>query len=227
MKNKYIIFFWVITGLSIHYSCKKMDDTYKKFVVPGGITYVGKAEGVHVFPGRNRIKLTWLRGTDSKASSAVVYWNDRQDSVVSPIKVTNAADSVTVWINNLSESTFNFDIFTKDDYGNYSVAVAALGQTYDSIYESGLLTRAVKTAKMQDEDGLITWYPSDTTNFTTELSYLDTNAVRNTLYSSKDSLTVLLPGYARGTEIQYRGFYRPTADCLDTFYTKKDSIVIE
>ena len=227
MKNKYILsLFTFIIGFLLIYSCKKMDDTYKDFIVPGGITYIGKADSVHSFAGRNRVKITWLRGTDSKAVAAVIYWNNKQDSVEVPITVTDPMDTVVALLDNLPEKTYNFTIYTKDADGHYSIGVDLLGETYDTEYESTLLTRGIQSITPLEDGSSINWYPSDTSSFVTEVNYVDEKNQQHQVFVPKDSSTVFLPGYIGGSQIYYTSFYKPTADCLDTFFTKTDSIML-
>lgn len=228
MTNKHIISTIVLfAGLLTIYACKKMDDTYRKFVVPDGITYVGKADSVRVSPGRDRIKISWLRGTDSKTTTAVIYWNNKQDSVRVPVDVANPKDTVNVWINNLPENNYTFSIYTLDKDGNSSIAVNVLGATYDSLYESTLLTRGVKAITEVEDGAEIQWYPSDTTSFTTEINYQDAANNQHRIYSPKDSGTVMLPGYTGGTPVRYRSLFKPATNSLDTFYTAFDSVAIK
>ena len=227
MKNKFLITFLILfLGVGIIYSCRKMDDTYKEFIVPGGITYVGKADSVHSFSGRNRVLITWLRGTDAKAEDAVVYWNDNLDSVVVPITVTNPDDSVKILIDDLPERTYNFKIFTKDKDGNYSVGVNLMGETYDTEYESTLLSRGVKSITPMEGGSVLEWYPADTSSFVTEVNYVDQDNQAHQIFVPLDSSSTFLPGYLGGAQVYFKSYYRPTSDCIDTFYTKVDSTML-
>src|SRR3546814_2920667 len=61
--------------------CAKQDDTYRQFLDKGEIVYVGKADSVQVFPGKNRLKLSWLILADPNVSKAKVFWNNHSDSL--------------------------------------------------------------------------------------------------------------------------------------------------
>lgn len=211
-------YFWI--------SCSKMDATYKQFVVPNGVNYIQKASSVNVYPGRNRVKITWLRGSDPKTKKAIIYWNNRADSLEVPVTQVNPADTVQVIIDGLPENSYNFDIYTLDKDRHASIAVNAMGNSYGDSYESSLLIRPVNTLKSKGNNAEITWFTSDTTSFTSELHYTDKSGNNRVVQVPMDSDTTELEDYDFGTAFYYRSFYKPDVSCLDTFYTAFDTLTI-
>ena len=53
-------------------ACKKMDSTYKEFIVPGRLSYIGKATSPKAYAGHNRVEITWLRGADPNVTKAMI-----------------------------------------------------------------------------------------------------------------------------------------------------------
>jgi len=200
-------------------SCSKMDDTFKEYVVPNGITYVGKADSIAVFPGRGRIKITWLRGTDPNTRRAVVYWNNKNDSLVIPVTQTNPQDTVTAMINNLPEASYAFNIYTYDDAKNSSIRVDVQGSSYGTVYESTILSRALGSARVIGDDVKMGWPKGEPSSFSTEINYIDLAGASKRAYLPASMDTIILTGVKEGSTITYRSLYKPTSLSIDTFYT--------
>src|SRR3546814_11303401 len=77
-------------------ACREQDDVYQEFVKDGTIVYTHRADSASAYPGNSRIKITWLRGPDPNVSKAVIYWNNRLDSVDVAIPTGQPEDTVTV-----------------------------------------------------------------------------------------------------------------------------------
>jgi len=211
---------------SFFMSCTKMDDTYKQFVVPNGINYIGKADSVLIYSGRKRVEVTWLRGTDPNTTAAVIYWNNKADSIKVPVNDSNPLDRIIAKINSLPENSYTFQIVTMDDQGNRSIIVDAQGDSYDSNYEATLLPRAINAINNNNGITNLSWYASDTTSFTTEITYLDEQLKPELAYLPMDSTSIDLPSYKEGTYIKFRSLFKPDPNSIDTFYTHFDSVKV-
>src|SRR3546814_13732344 len=66
-------------------ACSKMDGTYKKFIEGGEIRYGKRPDSVGIYPGNNRAQVWFVSSAADKLSRAIVYWNDRNDSITIPI----------------------------------------------------------------------------------------------------------------------------------------------
>ena len=126
---------WAFNG------CKKMDSTYKQFIVPGGITYAGKANSALAYAGRHRVKISWLRGADPNIAKARIFWNNYKDSI--EVNITPTKDTNSVIIANLPEKTYSFVIKTYDAKENSSIPVEIIGGSYGDRYQAQLLNRFV------------------------------------------------------------------------------------
>ncbi|SDD90897.1 DUF4998 domain-containing protein [Niabella drilacis] len=217
-KLKYFHFL-LLLSLFLVVACEKMDDTYRHFVVPDGLTYVGKADPVFLNPGRKRIKLSWLRGTDQKTTMARIYWNSKTDSVDVPVTKGNPKDTVSVIIGNLEEGSYVFQIYTFDNNHNSSIRVDALGASYGSLYEGSLVNRIITGIKKGGDTAIVTMLSVDTTAMVTRFRYSDqSGAIVDTLVDS-ETLTVRLPNMNKDTLFDYITLYKPISTCLDTFYS--------
>ncbi|MRG47818.1 hypothetical protein GFS24_22030 [Chitinophaga sp. SYP-B3965] len=204
-------------------SCSKMDATFKDYVVPNGITYVGRADSINVHPGRGRIKITWLRGTDPKTTQAVVYWNNKADSLVFPVTQKNPKDTVSVMLNNMPENTYTFSIYTLDADKNRSIRVDVQGTVYNTVYESVILSRTIGTVAIAGDDVTLNWLTGDTASFSTEINYVDIAGVDRRTYIAANESVILLEDVQEGSSVTFRSLYKPSPLSLDTFYTAYSS----
>ncbi len=201
-------------------ACKKMDHTYKQFVVSGGITYAGKATSAQTYSGRNRIRIAWLRGADPNVVKAKVYWNNFQDSVVLAIPATG--DTIGTIIPNLEEKQYNFVVKTYDAKGNSSVAVELLGESFGAKYEAYLVDRPVTSSEL-DESGKLTivWGNANVSGgaYATEVQYTATNGLSKTKQFPIAEETSSIADYKAGTSYSCKTVYRPSVRSIDSFYT--------
>src|SRR5436190_1993611 len=110
-KIKYLIYpFLIVAGLSV-ISCTKEND-YMKFAKDGERTYPGKPTTVIAQAGNKRIRLRVVLGPDPLVTKIKTYWNNRADSLETPVERTNG-DTVNVVIDkHLNEGVNNFEMFT-------------------------------------------------------------------------------------------------------------------
>lgn len=208
-------------------ACKKMDATYAKYIKDGEIVYVSKPDSVKAYPGKNRILLTWPIGVDPKVSKARVFWNGREDSTEYNIDRGLGIDTAKVWLNDMSEGSYSFDVITYDNKGHSSVKVNVQSNVYGENYNSSIVNRKVKTAVYKNSAAVIDWYNGVTDAIAVEVSYTDNQgAVQKVLVSTAEKQTTL-PNYKNASEISFRTLFLPEVSALDTFYTASSSIIPE
>lgn len=205
-------------------SCKRMDSTYEQYIVPGGKTYIGKAK-VAVHSGRNRIILSWPKGSDPNVSLARVFWNNFADSA--EVQIKDNVDTVKFTIENLEEKIYSFTILTYDKSGNKSIPVEVLSAVYGENYESGILNRAIRSAEV-DAGGkmVIMWGAADVSSgaFQTEITYINnTGHTKTQNIKAKDSVSTL-SDYKSGTIPSFRTKFLPDSLAIDTFYTNSQNM---
>nr|WP_294869704.1 DUF4998 domain-containing protein [uncultured Pedobacter sp.] len=218
LKLKYYI---TIAAISIIFiACSKMDSTYIDFTKKGSITYVGSADSVKVHSGKNRMKLSW-KLIDPTATKAVIYWNNKSDSLSVPIVTSNESNIVDLWLNDMTEGSYSFDIYLFDKNNNKSIMVNAIGQVYGNNYIESLLDRPIKRAIYEKDTVQITWGIPDVTVIGTEVKYTDKQNVKHVLNIPVDSLTTKLAqfNFSQNETFEYRTLYVPDSLSIDTFYT--------
>lgn len=214
----FIIAFFVL-------SCKKMDRPYKQYVVPGGITYPGKASNPMVYVGRNRVKISWLRGTDPTVTKAKIFWDNFTDSV--EVTIPTTGDTISTIIGNLPEKPYTFIIKTYDDDGNVSVPVELLSAAYGDQYQASLLSRPVTSAFLTVRgDVTVNWGAADISNgaFLTEVEYTDSLGNDLTKFFGISEESSLILAIKSGTMFKYRTLFIPDSLSIDTFYTTYETV---
>jgi len=197
-----------------------MDSTYKQFVVPGGLTYPGKATSPLVYPGLNRVKVIWLRGSDPSVINARVFWNNYTDSV--NVIIPPTGDTISVIIDNLPEKSYSFMIQTYDTKGHVSIPVEIMGESYGAKYQAQLLTRPVNSTILNTKGKItIQWGSADIANgaYATEVNYMDTLGNNKFQRFPTNLQSSIISDLKPGTKYQYRTVFKPDSISIDDFYT--------
>ncbi|MCD0486663.1 hypothetical protein LPB86_00365 [Pedobacter sp. MC2016-14] len=219
MKTRlYIIM--AIAGGCAFMACKRMDSTYKQYVVNSGVIYPGKATAPVLHSGDNRVRITWLRGSDPKVVRAKVYWNNYTDSI--EFAVPADKDTVGITIPNVPENFYSFIIKTFDSKGNVSVPVELSGSVYGERYRSNLLPRPLltNTVNLANTLGLqFNDLPSGTTIVGSEVEYTTTTNLLKVVRVKASDLALQLADYKKGTSYRIRTLHLPDPVALDTFRT--------
>ena len=209
-------------------ACSKMDASYKDFLQGGEIIYREKPDSIQVFPGHNRIKLSWLLTANPNISLCRVYWNDKADSVTVPVSHGAGKDTVSVIIDSLAEGAYTFAIYTYDKAGNSSVAADTTGQVYGDTYISSLSNRLTESAVLIGGKPRITWYTEpDTAAIGVEMRYKSQDGEEHTIPVSLDDSITRIDERPLGDSVQYRTLFLPARNALDTFYTAYQTVQLE
>ena len=201
-------------------ACSKMDATYIDFIKKGSIIYVGTPDSLRVYPGKNRLKLEWLI-SDPSATTAKIYWNNKSDSLTVPVSADPGTNKMSVWLNDMREGSYSFDITLYDKENNRSVVANTIGKVYGDNYVNTLLARPIKTAVVENAKVTITWGAADITVVGTEVIYNDAGGQEHTVVVPVKATATELSNYnmAAYPSFKYRTMYVPDSLSLDTFYT--------
>jgi len=214
--------------LTLLSACSKMDDTYKQFIANGEIPYAGAVDSVKVFPGKNRLQLSWLL-TDPQVTKAKIYWNNKSDSFEVVTKRMYEVDTVKVILSPMAEGPYSFDIYTFDDKGNKSIRVSSTGQVFGDRYISSLLPRPVKSAIYATGKVSITWGSADAHVTATKIRYTDTDGSEQRITVPVDSATTTLSNFAfsSSASFAYTTEYKPDTSAIDIFNSAEETVVVK
>jgi hypothetical protein len=221
MKQIHLVIGLVVILLHIA-GCTEMDHTYEHFWEDGERIYPAPADSVKVYPGKNRIGLSWLILGDPKVSKAKIFWNNENDSLEIPIESTGRGDTINTLLTDMQERSYAFTIYTFDDKGNKSIPVSAVGNVYGELYSNSLLSRVIESSIFLNDTLIIEWGdPADETTIGDEVAYLDTTGATQSVQVAPDEESTIISDYDYSADpnISYRTAYLPDSLAIDTFYT--------
>ncbi len=209
----------LVVTMVTFFSCKKMDDSYSKFLKDGADIYVGKVDSVKALAGKNRLQLNWLLTSDPKITKYKVYWNNKADSIENAVQRGPGVDTIKLIVNQLKEGNYNFVIYTYDNKNNTSIAVEKQGVVYGDTYQSSIYNRAVKSVEQINvgQQLKINWYDASQGDVKTEIKYLDNLDNEHIVFVKGSESSITIDGWKRGSDIHFRSYYLPQPDAIDTF----------
>ncbi len=223
MKNIiFVILFGVILGFS---SCDSQTDIYEKYIVPNGLIYPGSAQDPTAYPGDNRIKISWLRGTDPRIQDARIFWNNYTDSV--ELSVAADIDTVNYIIASIAENTYSFMIHTYDDEGNKSIPVEVLGTVYGDNYRGMLTNRLLKSTYYDGQDLKLNWGTAESSEVGIHVNWTDTDGASQSVDAGPSDIETLLPDFDIDEPLSYSTTYKPDSLAIDVFQTTTVQTMID
>ncbi len=209
-----------IIALVLTAGCKKMDDTYKKYVIPGGVTYVERAKNLLTYTGLSRVKFVWSAPVDPSVTKARIYWNNYADSV--ELNIPANIDSVSYFLS-IPEGTYSFIIRTFDNLGNKSVPVEVQGRSVGPTFLSNMFNRPLISSFIDDASGVLkfTWGGADIYNGSIglQINYTDKEGSNKNLFVTPETNETSLVDYKEGTGISYTTLYLADTTSVDTLKT--------
>lgn len=222
MKERNILFcLALLLGSTLFFSCSKMDD-YKKFVEGGELIYPTKLDSIQIFSGRNRVQVQGVISANRGLSSFRVFWNNRADSVIVPVKLTEGIDTLLHIIDNLSEGPMNFEVRSYDDKGNSSIPTFIVGNIYGDRFKEGITQRSIIQTTFMPEHRV----NMDLQDVSKEMGVYGVrvkyqsrlNKMIDTLIRTDDvDATLVLPDIVPGRDLMYATVYKPETLSIDTF----------
>ena len=236
--TKTLLFLVLPAFMMLMAACEKMEDTYSKYLETGEVIYPGKADSLVALPGNERIALRWLIVSDPKVNKAIVYWNNKLDSLIVPIQKTSAVDTIKVTLDHMEEGLYTFDVYTYDKAGNRSVGTQVIGEVFGESYQrtiSNRLIRSVSWLNVPAQGNIpafkgaeISWYGVNAQAVFLEIEYVKEDGTVASVREEPVRLpgrpalfreTTRLPEARVQSVIKYRTAYLPDPLAIDTFYT--------
>lgn len=205
-------------------ACSKMNDLHDQYLQGGETLYTGRLDSARIYAGRERIKLLyWV--SDPKAANLKVYWQSRKDSILFDIPSHSYKDSVEVYITNLSEYNYSFEIVTMNKkMENPSVPFQITGSSYGEKFQSTLTQRIISHSRLYPTYLEIGWMGVVESSIGCEVFYVNTdgnNVIKFVPFAEK---TTLITDYLK--EGKYRTLFLPEPTAIDTFYTAFNQLSI-
>lgn len=138
--KRIIVYIFILAGLM---SCDDMESIHQEYLDRGERIYLGKVDSIQAFPGKERVKLSWYVNSDPKIKETVIYWNQREDSIIKPFtRTTPGVQKDSVTIENLS-GEYLFELFNRNDDGDYSLLETIPTVAYSDEYAESLNKRPI------------------------------------------------------------------------------------
>jgi hypothetical protein len=202
-------------------SCGKSYFQYEHFIDDGPIVYPGRADTVLALAGHNRIQLSWAVPSDLNITDYKVFWNFGADSLTVAGRKPGSADSVKLFIDNLQEGSYSFNVYTYDKDGHKSVATQTTGNVYGNIFSSTIYNRPIRSSVKDTKNFnlMVEWVGLDAKCIGTEWLYTDADGLAASSFSPIDDSTIILSCDV-SKPVSYRSLFLPEPKAIDTFFTE-------
>jgi len=215
------IWIWIMTSFIGFYGCSDMNSLHDQYMQHGETIYVGQTDSVKIFPGKNRVKLTF-RSYDPKAAKLTVYWDFRSNSVQFDLSADRLGEEVEVIVDQLEEKQYTFELVTSNYEGKYpSVPAFISGEVYGSKYIASLPNRKISNATvfpLANNRMDVDWATTVGTMVGVELLYRNFSDIETSLKVPNDQMNTRVADSKDGV-MMYRTLHLPEINCIDTFYT--------
>lgn len=208
-------------------ACGGMDETYKEFIENGEIVYPGRADSVKLRPGYLRVEAKWELISDPTITRCQLVVDGREQIDI-PFDWSAGSGVVTRIVENLSEGSHVFDIYTFDAEGNRSVGVEAVGFAYGPNYTESLYNRSIQHIAFDSQTSEVTleWKMSPESSIGTEISYTDVEGMSRQEMLLPEENTVVLEKVEPGTEIRYQTVFMPDEEAIDSFRAAVSTVTV-
>jgi hypothetical protein len=219
MKLSHFYFICIMLLICVFSACSDMNDLHDQYLRQGEFIYTGHVDSAKCFAGNNRILLRYWT-SDPKAKKLLVYWSSRSDSLLLDIPEKNIRDSTEVYITNMEEGSYYFELFTfNKELKNRSVAYNIEGNVYGSSYQATLRDRGIKSISYDaaTEKLIIYWSGAIQNSVGNEITYRsNTDEIISKWVLPNDKETLL---ENISNDVNYRTAFLPETNAIDTFYT--------
>lgn len=218
--RKILMGLYGLTVLLWNLGCAKMDTEFRDFFNDDEIIYTGAVGEVINSPGNLRTELKWKASSDPSIVKYVIYWNEKEDSVV--VNVAGKTDSIKAMITGLDEYSYAFTIHSFDAKGNRSIPREVNNvKVYGNAYTNSLLNRAIDADRPYSayttESTILNFLDPDTINIKTVVRYEDVSGQQIEKELGPNEHHIELINYKLGTDILYKSFFIPERSAIDTF----------
>ena len=154
-------------------ACSGQLDTIQEYLDAGETIYAAKMDSVDIRPGYNRVEVTGLLKYGMDTERCVIHWTPDNDSLVVPVKRIDPVDTFRVFIENLPEGTYQFEIVTYNKSGYRSISTSKGSKTYGDRYISSLRVRSLLSTEVEGENLLLNFSSEMAEALATKVFYLN------------------------------------------------------
>jgi hypothetical protein len=188
-----------------------MNTVHEDYIKNGEVKYTNKVDSLKSFSGKERILISGYISGAFNVNEIVATWNDGGEVQSFPYSKSDmGTDELNLYITGLSEKSYEFEIYSKDDEGNKSIPVTVFGTAYGETYRSTLDARAINTFSYSNYVATLNFKPSSDVSRNTEIKYI--SQAGETIVKSvlPEEEVAILDQPNIDQPIMYRTFYVPT-----------------
>lgn len=192
-------------------SCDDMNSIHQKYFDWGEDIYTGVVDSLKVYPGYEKLQFEWEVNADPRITKTVIYWNQREDSVVVDVNRTQSGRlQMSYLLEDISEGDYIFELITRDNHGHFSLPREVVVTIYGDSYLQALRNRTVSSITHRlDGTMLIEWEPISSLAMQYTIIKYEVDGVEQvTQVENEDSETELF-GLETGEIIQVSTIYLP------------------
>lgn len=203
-------------------SCGDMNEIQREYADREERVYLGKVDSIKSIPGFGRSKITWYIGTDPKIEQTIIYWNQREDSIVKDfVRHSPGVQKDSIIIENLPEGSTLFEFRNVNSRGESSLFSSAAVTSWGNDFALGLPGRRLTSTLFDYENSefSLKFSPAvkgDSVVYT-QILYTNNTGSEKEIIIDRQTNDVLLDGFTDGLEFKFRNvFFLPQG--LDTVY---------
>lgn len=199
-------------------ACSGQLETIQEYLDAGETIYASKMDSVEIRPGYNRVEVTGLLKYGMDTEKCVVRWLPQNDSVVVPVHRIEPVDTFRVFIENLPEGTYQFEIVTYNKAGYRSISTTKGSKTYGERYVNSLRVRSLLKTEVAGEKLLLNFSSEMAEALNTKIFYLNNAGEKREQVVTRDNNRIEITDWKPRGEYEVKTYYVPEVNAVDTFF---------
>lgn len=152
-------------------ACSDQFETIQKYLDEGEAIYAAKMDSLKIRAGDNRVEIVGLFMYGMDTEKCLIKWFPDGDSLIIPVQRINQVETFRVFIEDMPEGTYDFEITTFDRMGNRSIVQRKSAKTYGNNYRSVLRARQVQLIELDGKKLKVTLSPEIIESINSEIIY--------------------------------------------------------
>lgn len=213
LRIKILLFIGLLSNL--FYSCDDMDSIHREYL-NGEIIYSGKLDTLNVRPGYKRAQIEGYTKFLGNSNKVIVQFDDRSEEFV----ITgNEGEIMSMIIENLEESSYEFDVQSQDKNGNLSIPQIVAGKSVGDIFVSNQESRKLSEYTIKSDGYTYANFGGNSESpnvlFTT-LNYQINSVIFKTDTIFSDEKEILLEDFIPSSKMKTISYIQSDENGIDT-----------
>ena len=208
-------------------ACSGQLDTIQEYLDAGETIYAAKMDSVDIRPGYNRVEVTGLLKYGMDTKQCVIRWLPDNDSLVVPVERIDSVDTFRVFIENLPEGTYQFEIATYNKAGYRSITTTKGSKTYGERYISSLRVRSLLNMVINGDDLLLNFSSEMAEAVYTKVFYLNADGEELEQMVTRGNNQLNIADWKPRGAYEIKTYYVPESNAVDTFTVSSTGVFPE